>query len=58
MSSVRESVEWVFGKIITNFAFRDFKKKLKATAPASRKVLLGWNDLNKLPHMSVWQSDK
>ena len=29
MSSVRESVEWVFGKIITNFAFLDFKKNLK-----------------------------
>lgn len=29
MSSVRESVEWGFGKIIQQFAFLDYKKNLK-----------------------------
>ena len=29
MSNVRIEVEWVFGDIINNFAFLDFKKKLK-----------------------------
>lgn len=29
MSSVRTSVEWVFGDIISYFAFLDFKKNLK-----------------------------
>jgi hypothetical protein len=29
MSSVRESVEWQFMKILQNFAFLDFKKNLK-----------------------------
>ena len=29
MSSVRECVEWGFGKVIANFAFMDFKKNQK-----------------------------
>jgi hypothetical protein len=29
MSSVRESVEWLFNDIVTSFKFRDFKKNLK-----------------------------
>lgn len=29
MSSVRQSVEWEFGKIVALFAFLDFKKNLK-----------------------------
>lgn len=29
MSKVRESVEWCFGKVITYFAFLDFRKNLK-----------------------------
>lgn len=29
MSSVRESVEWLFNDIITSFKFMDFKKNLK-----------------------------
>jgi hypothetical protein len=29
MSSVRECVEWIFGKIVNNFAFVDFKKNQK-----------------------------
>jgi len=29
MSSVRVAVEWVFGDIVTYFAFLDFKKNLK-----------------------------
>ena len=42
MSSVRESVEWVFGKIITNFAFLDFKKNLKLLLqPVGKYYLVG-----------------
>ncbi|RUA05603.1 MAG: hypothetical protein DSY43_04250 [Gammaproteobacteria bacterium] len=29
MSSVRESVEWLFNDVITSFKFMDFKKNLK-----------------------------
>lgn len=29
MSKVREAVEWVFGDIVTYFAFLDYKKNLK-----------------------------
>lgn len=29
MSSVRQAVEWGFGKIVTQFAFLDFKKNQK-----------------------------
>lgn len=29
MSSVRECVEWGFGKVVANFAFMDFKKNQK-----------------------------
>ena len=29
MSSVRVSVEWIFGDIVNYFKFMDFKKKLK-----------------------------
>jgi len=42
MSSVRESVEWVFGKIITNFAFLDFKNNLKLLLqPVGKYYLVG-----------------
>lgn len=29
MSSVRECVEWGFGKVVSTFAFIDFKKNLR-----------------------------
>lgn len=42
MSSVRESVEWVFGNIITNFAFLDFKKNLQLLLqPVGKYYLVG-----------------
>lgn len=42
MSSVRECVEWQFGKITTLFAFLDFKKNLKLwLQPVGRYYLIG-----------------
>jgi nuclease HARBI1 len=42
MSSVRECVEWQFGKIIQEFAFLDFKKNLKLwLQPVGRYYLIG-----------------
>ena len=40
MSSVRTSVEWVFGDIINYFAFMDFKKNLKIRLSAVGKVYM------------------
>ncbi|KAK6180681.1 hypothetical protein SNE40_008686 [Patella caerulea] len=42
MSSVRECVEWEFGKIINLFAFLDFKKNLKVMLqPVAKYYLVG-----------------
>lgn len=42
MSSVRECVEWGFGKIIQNFAFLDFKKNLKVLLqPVGKLYIVG-----------------
>jgi nuclease HARBI1 len=42
MSAVRECVEWQFGKLITQFAFLDFKKNLKLwLQPVGRYYLVG-----------------
>ena len=38
MSSVRESVEWQFGKVMSYFKFLDFKKNLKTDLSAASKV--------------------
>ena len=40
MSSVRTSVEWVFGDIINYFAFMDFKKNLKIRLSAVGKMYM------------------
>ena len=40
MSSVRTSVEWVFGDIIKYFAFMDFKKNLKIRLSAVGKMYM------------------
>ena len=42
MSSVRECVEWQFGKILSQFAFLDFKKNLKVfLQPVAKYYLIG-----------------
>lgn len=42
MSRVRQSVEWGFGKVTTNFAFLDFKKNLKLLLqPVSKYYVVG-----------------
>ena len=42
MSSVRECVEWEFGKILKNFAFLDFRKNLKVLlSPMAKYYLVG-----------------
>lgn len=40
MSSVRESVEWIFGDIINEFKFLDFKKNLKLGMSSVGKMYL------------------
>ena len=40
MSEVRIEVEWLFGDIINNFAFLDFKKKLKVQLSAVDKMYI------------------
>ncbi|XP_040064314.1 protein ALP1-like [Ixodes scapularis] len=55
MSSVRQAVEWGFGKVSTLFAFVDFKKKSEAQAAARERYVSGCNTVNKLPHVPVWQ---
>lgn len=42
MSSARQSVEWCFGKIATNFSFLDFKKDLKILLqPVAKYYVVG-----------------
>ena len=42
MSSVRECVEWEFGKILSNFAFLDYRKNLKIhLQPVAKFYLVG-----------------
>ena len=40
MSAVRESVEWVFGKLLTQFAFLDFRENLKILPQPVAKIYL------------------
>ena len=54
LSSVRESVEWGFGKVITYFAWLDFAKNQKNVSSAGGKVLRNWSLSNQLPHLLVW----
>ena len=42
MASVRVSVEWCFGDVVTNFAFLDFKKNLKVNlSPVGKIYIVG-----------------
>ena len=42
ISSVRECIEWEFGKILKNFAFLDFRKNLKVLlSPLVKYYLVG-----------------
>ena len=46
MSSVRVTVEWLFGDIINDFKFLDFKKNLKIAMSSVGKMCLGRALLN------------
>jgi hypothetical protein len=39
MSAVRICVEWAFGKVLSLFAYLDFKKKSKGLPTTCRKIL-------------------
>jgi hypothetical protein len=52
--SLRQCVEWGFGKIIQEFAFLDFKKNLNLFTACS-EVLFGGGNFNQCPHLSIWQ---
>ena len=54
MSAVRVSVEWEFGKILQQFSYLDFKKKLKSLTPACKEILLSRGYIYKLPYLPVW----
>lgn len=40
MSSVRESIEWLFGDIVNYFKFIDFKKNLKIGLSSTGKMYI------------------
>lgn len=55
MSSVRQCVEWGFGKIIENWAFLDFKKNLKILmSPVGKLYIVGAILTNCLTCMYPW----
>lgn len=54
MSSVRQSVEWGFGKIISEFAFLDFKKKPENTTSVRTSYVQSGRPTHQLPRLSVW----
>ncbi|CAN7948011.1 unnamed protein product [Ixodes hexagonus] len=56
MSTVRQAVEWGFGKVVTEFAFVDFKKKPEASSPTSATDVQSCDTPGKLPYMFIWQS--
>ena len=58
MSKLRSSVEWTFGKILSLFAFVDYKKKSETILTACGSVLLGGNFTNQVPHLFVWKCDQ
>ena len=51
MSSVRTSVEWIFGDIVNSFKFLDFKKNLKIGLSAIGKHCV----ITKCTDMHVWK---
>ena len=53
MSSVRISVEWLFGDIINYLKFLDFKKNLKIGLCTLYSIHL----TAKLSYLSIWQPD-
>ena len=56
MSSVRVSVEWLFGDVTNYFRFIDFKKKLTHWYECSRQAIYHLCMFHeKCPDMSVWE---
>ena len=55
MSSVRVSVEWLFGDIINNFKFIDYKKKSKSWIVCHRQNVPALWTLDQCPHLSLWK---
>jgi hypothetical protein len=58
MSKLRSSVEWSFGKILSLFAFVDYKKKPKTFSAVSCQILSCCSTAYKLPHMLIWKRNK
>ena len=54
MSSVRSSVEWIFGDIVGSFKFLDFKKNLKIGFKCHWPTLCIWCIITKCINMHVW----
>lgn len=57
MSRVRQSVEWGFGKVATEFAFLDLKKKSKVVSSAVAHHIQGRRNPDELPHLFVRESN-
>ena len=57
MSTVRESVEWLFNDITNYFKFLDLKKKLKNWPQQCRQNVCCRCPPSKCPYMPLWQSD-
>ena len=55
MSSLRVSVEWLFGDVTNYFRFIDFKKKLTHWYQCSRQAIYHLCTHEKCPDMSVWE---
>ena len=54
MSRVRVSVEWTFGKIVTNFSYLDFKRSNKVLLqPIGKYYLHGGSPVDQLSYMFV-----
>lgn len=56
MSTVRQAVEWGYGKVAAEFVFVDFNIKSENSSPKGSYVLQGSNYFGQLPHVPVWES--
>ena len=55
MSSVRTSVEWLFGDVINYFKFMDFKKKIENRSKSCWKNVRSLRYFAKCTHNFVWE---
>ena len=54
MSKARMSVEWIFGDVINDFKFLDFKKKLKDGFECCRRNVCCWCHITELLDIFIW----